>query len=358
MYVVGVIVMPTGLLVERDAIADLIGCAITSEDPGDEIGDRRRRRRAHDEAEQRAGGEDPGREAPEDPGELAQRQRDPDREDDHEHEPAHHDLEARLGGARDTVLGERSATCFARANTSRSTDECHGDGHDEVIAAEISAPFSSRSRTPRRARYPVGPFLDNGSMMPRTRAILLDALQHLVELEPPMSAPRRCARRRRAAGRAAVRAEMRYYRAHSDEGRDAGSLADPASRCANVLSRNGRTVDVETLMAAIRFRAFPDAAVPRSPAGAAPDAGLRLEQDYARGPRRSGSRGALDAVVTSAAAGARKPDPSIFVRALELAGTTAGEAVHVGDTAAEDVEGARRRDPRAAARARRSRRPR
>jgi putative hydrolase of the HAD superfamily len=46
-------------------------------------------------------------------------------------------------------------------------------------------------------------------------------------------------------------------------------------------------------------------------------------------------------VVTSAGAGARKPDPAIFARALELAGCEAAEALHVGDTAVEDVEGAR-----------------
>jgi putative hydrolase of the HAD superfamily len=189
--------------------------------------------------------------------------------------------------------------------------------------------------------------LDNCSIMPRTRAILLDALGTLVELEPPwvhLAAalgdsvpPDRL--------QAAVRAEMRYYRAHSDEGRDADSLADLRQRCADVLSRElGRTVDVETLMAAIRFRAFPDA----------PPALAHLrERDLTlvcvsnwdcslpEVLERSGLGGALDAVVTSAAAGARKPDPSIFLRALELAGTAPGEAVHVGDTAAEDVEGAR-----------------
>ena len=96
-------------------------------------------------------------------------------------------------------------------------------------------------------------------MMPRTRAILLDALGTLVELEPPWVhlavalgdgvPPDRLE---------AVRAEMRYYRAHSDEGRDADSLADLRQRCADVLSRElGRTVDVETLMAAIRFGRSP-----------------------------------------------------------------------------------------------------
>src|SRR5262249_44498411 len=49
----------------------------------------------------------------------------------------------------------------------------------------------------------------------------------------------------------------------------------------------------------------------------------------------------LDGTVTSASAGARKPDPAIFTAALELAGCEAGEALHVGDTAEEDVAGAR-----------------
>jgi putative hydrolase of the HAD superfamily len=49
---------------------------------------------------------------------------------------------------------------------------------------------------------------------------------------------------------------------------------------------------------------------------------------------------AFDRVVTSAEAGARKPDPAIFAAALELAGCDAEEAVHVGDTPEEDLEGA------------------
>jgi putative hydrolase of the HAD superfamily len=45
-------------------------------------------------------------------------------------------------------------------------------------------------------------------------------------------------------------------------------------------------------------------------------------------------------VVTSAGSGVRKPDPAIFAAALELAGCGADEAVHVGDTVAEDIAGA------------------
>ena len=55
---------------------------------------------------------------------------------------------------------------------------------------------------------------------------------------------------------------------------------------------------------------------------------------------RIGLAEALDGIVTSAAAGARKPDPAIFATALAVAGCEAGEAIHVGDSD-EDVAGAR-----------------
>jgi putative hydrolase of the HAD superfamily len=56
--------------------------------------------------------------------------------------------------------------------------------------------------------------------------------------------------------------------------------------------------------------------------------------------KECGLADALDGVVTSADSGFRKPDPAIFGVALELAGCGADEAVHVGDTVAEDVAGA------------------
>jgi putative hydrolase of the HAD superfamily len=46
-------------------------------------------------------------------------------------------------------------------------------------------------------------------------------------------------------------------------------------------------------------------------------------------------------VIDSTVVGAAKPDPRIFKIALAQAGATATEAVHVGDTVANDVEGAR-----------------
>ncbi|MDX6583780.1 MAG: hypothetical protein QOI10_2964 [Solirubrobacterales bacterium] len=169
-----------------------------------------------------------------------------------------------------------------------------------------------------------------------TKAVFCDALGTLVELEPPWI---------RAGDEAAWRKEMAYYREHAIEGSDQAALAGLRARCADVLSRElGQEVGVETMMAAIRFRAYPDAA----PALAALRArGLTLvcvsNWDYALGEvlERCGLGDLLDAVVTSAATASRKPDPAIFAAALELAGCAPGEALHVGDTDAEDIAGAR-----------------
>jgi putative hydrolase of the HAD superfamily len=176
--------------------------------------------------------------------------------------------------------------------------------------------------------------------------VLLDALGTMIELEPPWP------RLARALGVevddrlvAAVRAEMRYYREHSHEGRDPRSLAELRARCAAVLERElGREVPVPAMMEAIRFRAFDDAAPALAELRAL---GLRLvcvsnwDVSLPGVLRRCGLERALDGVVTSAEAGARKPDPAIFEPALRLARCSAAEALHVGDTPAEDGEGAR-----------------
>ena len=57
--------------------------------------------------------------------------------------------------------------------------------------------------------------------------------------------------------------------------------------------------------------------------------------------KRLGVAQLVDAVLTSAEAGVRKPAPGIFHRALELAGVEAVKARHVGDSLQEDVAGAR-----------------
>lgn len=183
--------------------------------------------------------------------------------------------------------------------------------------------------------------------MATTRAVFLDALGTLVELEPPWVHLSRALGDEVPGQRviAAMRAEMRYYRAHSHEGRDSASLADLRERCAAVVSRElGRPIDVDTLMGAIRFRAYPDAA----PALEALRArGLRLvcvsnwDCSLPEVLERCGLAGALDGVVSSAVARAQKPDPAIFEPALELARCRREEVLHVGDTAEEDLAAAR-----------------
>ena len=177
-------------------------------------------------------------------------------------------------------------------------------------------------------------------------AVLLDALGTLVELEPPFD------RLAAALGggvphdrvERAMRAEMAYYRAHSHEGRDAASLADLRRRSARVLSDEiGTEVPVETMMSAIRFRAYPDAAP--SLRGLR-DRGLRLvcvsnwDCSLPEVLAGVGLAALLDGVVASATAGARKPDPAIFELGLAEAGCQPEEAVAVGDTPEEDLAGA------------------
>jgi putative hydrolase of the HAD superfamily len=50
----------------------------------------------------------------------------------------------------------------------------------------------------------------------------------------------------------------------------------------------------------------------------------------------------IDVAVSSAQHGFMKPHPSIFEAALKLASVSASEAVMVGDSLSQDVEGARR----------------
>jgi putative hydrolase of the HAD superfamily len=189
---------------------------------------------------------------------------------------------------------------------------------------------------------------------------LLDALGTLVALDPPAARLRAELDRRlritvtEPEAARAIGAEITYYRANLDRGRDAASLAALRADCAEVmrgalppsgaLAAASTEALTETLLSALRFRGFPDAL----PA---------LEAARARGHRvvvasnwdvslhevlgGLGFGSLLAGIVTSAEAGARKPEPPVFQRALELADVEAGEAVHIGDSFEEDVLGAR-----------------
>ena len=185
--------------------------------------------------------------------------------------------------------------------------------------------------------------------------VLLDALGTLVALEPPAPRLRRLLGERgfevdeRRAGRAFA-AEIAYYLEHHLEGSDEARLRDLRDRCAERMAEAlelpglDRATARELMLAALRFTPFEDAL----PA---------LEALHGRGqrmlivsnwdcslPQWLGPAGLLERVehvVTSAQVGAAKPAPAIFRQALAIAGARPEQAVHVGDSMQNDVEGAR-----------------
>jgi putative hydrolase of the HAD superfamily len=188
----------------------------------------------------------------------------------------------------------------------------------------------------------------------RARAVLLDAMGTLLTFADP--APRlRAALRDRLgidvgedAARAAIRAEIAYYRAHLHRGRDAASLAALRADCAAAMRPAlGLDAPVAVLTAALldalAFSAYPDSA----PALRALRAlGVRLvvvsNWDASLHERlaETGLAPLVDGAVASAELGAAKPDGAMFERGLAIAGVDRGAAWHVGDSVAADVEGA------------------
>jgi putative hydrolase of the HAD superfamily len=191
------------------------------------------------------------------------------------------------------------------------------------------------------------------------RAVLLDGLGTLIALEPPWPAlARRLADEHGMHvtvedAERAFRAEMTYYRAHHHEGRDAPTLARLRARCTQVLARElppavGRSLTSaqlrDAMLDALRFSAYPDA--PAALRGLRAR-GCRLvvvsNWDVSLGGvlEATGIAGLLDGALSSAAVGAPKPAPAIFEAALALAGVAPERALHVGDSFAQDVLGAR-----------------
>lgn len=194
------------------------------------------------------------------------------------------------------------------------------------------------------------------TMIGRRRAVLLDALGTLLELEDPgpTLAAELAARGAPVTveqSRTAVLAEMAYYRVHHDEASDEERLADLRRRCAEVLRDSlppaARALGVpgltEALLAALRFRPYPE--VPKALA-ALRGQDLRLvvvsnwDVSLHEQLRATGLDALVDGAVSSAEVGAGKPHPAMFGRALALAGATPAEAVMVGDSPGTDVAGA------------------
>jgi putative hydrolase of the HAD superfamily len=190
----------------------------------------------------------------------------------------------------------------------------------------------------------------------RRRAVLLDALGTLLELNdpgPPLAAELA------ALGvavsieeaRAAVAAEMTYYKDHHDEASDRHRLEDLRGRCAEVLRDAlppaARALGIprltEALLAALRFRPYDE--VPGTLA-ALREQGFVLvvlsnwDVSLHDQLEATGLAPLVDGAVSSAEVGVGKPHPDIYTRALEVAGVGAGQAVMVGDSPDTDVAGA------------------
>jgi 2-haloalkanoic acid dehalogenase type II len=195
------------------------------------------------------------------------------------------------------------------------------------------------------------------------RAVTIDALGTLVHMQPPGPHLREELRARAGVevseeqATAGFAAEIRYYLAHHLEGGDAESLDRLRDRCAGVL-RDALGIEQvelgavrEAMLAALHFEAFADAA-PALEELRSRDvrvvAASNWDSSLPQVLERTGLAGLLDGVVSSAAAGAAKPDARLFQAALELAQVAPEQALHVGDRPENDIDGARAVGMRAA----------
>jgi putative hydrolase of the HAD superfamily len=181
-------------------------------------------------------------------------------------------------------------------------------------------------------------------------AVTIDAFGTLVTLRDPVPLLTAALRERgieRTADEVATafQAEVDYYVPRSHEGRDEATLALLRRDCAQVfLAAAHAELDAEEFAPA-----FVDSLVFEPAAGAVEALTHLTERGVATAVVSNWDIGLQEhlqqlgfdlLVVTSAEAGAAKPDPAIFLLALERLGATPERAVHVGDSPA-DEEGAR-----------------
>jgi putative hydrolase of the HAD superfamily len=193
---------------------------------------------------------------------------------------------------------------------------------------------------------------------PVPRAIFLDALGTLIALAPPWPELVRLLAERHAVivdheqAREAMLAEMRHYRSECVRAGDAESLARLRDECAEiVIDRLGPPAAgvtpgalVPTLLDALRFELFDDVR-PALERWRSQGSALYVVSNWDISlhdvARETGLDRLVDGVLSSAEVAASKPDPAIFVAALARAGVRPDEVVHIGDSLAEDVAGAR-----------------
>jgi HAD superfamily hydrolase (TIGR01509 family) len=179
-------------------------------------------------------------------------------------------------------------------------------------------------------------------------AVTIDAYGTLVRLIDPV--PALCAglaelgveRDPEAVGRAFAK-EAAFYRERSFEGRDPESLYDLRRRCVSIIleevgSELAPELFVDGFVAALRFELLPgagEAVLTLRRHGLA----LAVVSNWDFGLRQQLQGLALGelTVVTSAEAGAPKPDPAPFARALELLHVRPERSLHVGDSDSDEA---------------------
>jgi HAD superfamily hydrolase (TIGR01509 family) len=183
-------------------------------------------------------------------------------------------------------------------------------------------------------------------------AVTVDGYGTLVRLQDPVPLfQRELAERGVECGAEAVRAgfgaEVAYYKPNALLGRDRESLAALRLECTRIFLEGAR-VDLEpasfvdAFMASIVMEPIEGAfETVRSLRERGLEVGVVSNWDIglAEQLERLGTDSLFSAIVTTAEAGAPKPDPRVFRLALERLGVSASRALHVGDEPG-DEEGA------------------
>jgi len=178
-------------------------------------------------------------------------------------------------------------------------------------------------------------------------AVTIDAYGTLVLLRDPVPALRAALRARGVdvdddEVREAFATEVAYYVPRSHEGRDSASLAALRRTCTRVFldAAGAGSLDADEFpfVASLAFDLVPGG---REACDDLSRAGLRLGvvSNWDIGLSEHLRRLGVDLpVITSAEAGAAKPDPAVFELALQRLGVAdPARAVHVGDDAADET---------------------
>jgi putative hydrolase of the HAD superfamily len=192
--------------------------------------------------------------------------------------------------------------------------------------------------------------------MPRARdldAVTIDGAGTLLELIDPVPALRAAlaahgVETEPEAVAGAFAAEVAWYLPRSHTGRDAATLAGLRRAAAAVfLDALGAELEPEafapSFVGALRFEPIAGAAhAVKALAGAGLALACVANWDVGLGEHleRAGLAASFAAVISSAEAGAAKPDPAIFAYALARLGVRPERTLHIGDSEA-DREGAR-----------------